>query len=77
MFVAFTEALPQKVCLTSLVCLFGAHICPAEQKDLVVIGGGPGGYVAAIKAAQLGMKVDIIVQEFILHNSYATSGCLR
>lgn len=25
--------------------------------DLVVIGGGPGGYVAAIKAAQLGMKV--------------------
>ena len=25
--------------------------------DLVVIGGGPGGYVAAIRAAQLGMKV--------------------
>ena len=24
--------------------------------DLVVIGGGPGGYVAAIKAAQLGLK---------------------
>jgi dihydrolipoamide dehydrogenase len=28
-----------------------------EQQDLVVIGGGPGGYVAAIKAAQLGLKV--------------------
>jgi hypothetical protein len=27
------------------------------QEDLVVIGGGPGGYVAAIKAAQLGLKV--------------------
>lgn len=27
------------------------------EDDLVVIGGGPGGYVAAIKAAQLGMKV--------------------
>ena len=24
--------------------------------DLVVIGGGPGGYVAAIRAAQLGLK---------------------
>ena len=28
-----------------------------DPLDLVVIGGGPGGYVAAIKAAQLGMKV--------------------
>ncbi|MDN6091648.1 MAG: dihydrolipoamide dehydrogenase, partial [Lacticaseibacillus paracasei] len=25
--------------------------------DLVVLGGGPGGYVAAIRAAQLGMQV--------------------
>ncbi len=29
----------------------------AEQYNVVVIGGGPGGYVAAIRAAQLGMKV--------------------
>src|SRR5215211_4964310 len=29
----------------------------AEQYDLVVIGGGPGGYTAAIRAAQLTMKV--------------------
>ena len=31
-----------------------------EEADLVVIGSGPGGYVAAIKAAQLGLKVFLI-----------------
>lgn len=31
-----------------------------DNLDLVVIGAGPGGYVAAIKAAQLGMKVAVI-----------------
>lgn len=31
-----------------------------KQNDLVVIGGGPGGYVAAIRAAQLGMKVALV-----------------
>src|SRR5260370_39471768 len=28
--------------------------------DLIVIGSGPGGYVAAIRAAQLGMKVGVV-----------------
>jgi len=31
--------------------------------DLVVIGAGPGGYVAAIRASQLGMKVAIVERE--------------
>ena len=29
----------------------------AKSFDVVVIGGGPGGYIAAIRAAQLGMQV--------------------
>ena len=28
--------------------------------DLIVIGSGPGGYVAAIRASQLGMKVGVV-----------------
>lgn len=33
------------------------------EKDIVVIGGGPGGYVAAIRAAQLGAKVSIVEKD--------------
>jgi dihydrolipoamide dehydrogenase len=38
----------------------------AESKtgfDLIVLGGGPGGYVAAIRASQLGMKVAVVERE--------------
>jgi dihydrolipoamide dehydrogenase len=35
----------------------------AEQFDIVIVGGGPGGYVAAIRAAQLGMKVALVERE--------------
>jgi dihydrolipoamide dehydrogenase len=36
-----------------------SHICAfaKAQYDVAIVGGGPGGYVAAIKAAQLGLKV--------------------
>jgi dihydrolipoamide dehydrogenase len=38
----------------------------AEQSfDLVVVGGGPGGYVAAIRAAQLGMKAAVVEREHL------------
>jgi dihydrolipoamide dehydrogenase len=37
----------------------------AEQFDLVVVGGGPGGYVAAIRAAQLKMKVAVVEREHL------------
>jgi NADPH-dependent 2,4-dienoyl-CoA reductase/sulfur reductase-like enzyme len=37
---------------TSNICAFAK-----AQYDVAIVGGGPGGYVAAIKAAQLGLKV--------------------
>ena len=36
-----------------------------QSFDLIVIGGGPGGYVAAIRAAQLGMKTAVIEREHL------------
>ena len=33
--------------------------------DLLVLGGGPGGYVAALRAAQLGLKVCLVDKEFL------------
>ncbi|MDX5348127.1 MAG: dihydrolipoyl dehydrogenase [Hymenobacteraceae bacterium] len=35
----------------------------ASKYDLIVIGSGPGGYVAAIRASQLGMKVGVVERE--------------
>ncbi|MEJ5233217.1 MAG: dihydrolipoyl dehydrogenase [Geminicoccaceae bacterium] len=37
----------------------------AERFDLLVVGGGPGGYVAAIRAAQLGMKTALVEREHL------------
>ena len=37
----------------------------AQNFDVVVIGGGPGGYVAAIRASQLGMKVALVEEKHL------------
>lgn len=47
-----------------------------EQFDLVVIGSGPGGYIAAIRGAQLGMKVAIIEKYKTLGGTCLNVGCI-
>jgi dihydrolipoamide dehydrogenase len=47
-----------------------------EQFDLIVIGAGPGGYVAAIRAAQLGLKTALIEKEANLGGTCLNVGCI-
>jgi len=46
------------------------------QFDLVVIGAGPGGYVAAIRAAQLGMRVAVVEKRKTLGGTCLNVGCI-
>jgi dihydrolipoamide dehydrogenase len=46
------------------------------EYDLTVIGAGPGGYVAAIRAAQLGMKVAVVEKRSTLGGTCLNVGCI-
>jgi dihydrolipoamide dehydrogenase len=48
----------------------------SDRFDLVVIGAGPGGYVAAIRAAQLGMKVACVERHVALGGTCLNVGCI-
>jgi len=48
----------------------------AEQFDLTVIGTGPGGYVCAIRAAQLGMKVAVVEKRTSHGGTCLNIGCI-
>lgn len=48
----------------------------SDQYDVVFIGGGPGGYVGAIRAAQLGMKVACIEKRGALGGTCLNVGCI-
>ncbi len=48
----------------------------SNQHDLVIIGGGPGGYVCAIRAAQLGMNVGVIEKRTTLGGTCVNVGCI-
>jgi len=46
------------------------------EHDLLVIGAGPGGYVAAIRAAQLGLNVGVVEREATLGGTCVRVGCI-
>tara|TARA_R110000868_G_scaffold1520_8_gene12153 strand:- start:158 stop:1612 length:1455 start_codon:yes stop_codon:yes gene_type:complete len=48
----------------------------ADQYDLVVIGTGPGGYVCAIKAAQLGLKTAVVEKRATFGGTCLNIGCI-
>ena len=49
---------------------------PDTSYDLVVIGSGPGGYIAAIRAAQLGMRVACVEKDSVLGGTCLNIGCI-
>src|SRR5438876_10116496 len=47
-----------------------------ERFDLVIIGSGPGGYVAAIRAGQLGLKTAMVEKDKDLGAACLNVGCI-
>src|SRR5438874_2432277 len=47
-----------------------------EKFDVVIIGSGPGGYIAAIRAGQLGLKTALVEKEKELGGTCLNIGCI-
>ena len=68
-----TDSLRYTLSLSSFSRYFSSG---SDENDVVVIGGGPGGYVAAIKAAQLGLKTTCVEKRGTLGGTCLNVGCI-
>ncbi|KAI9292904.1 dihydrolipoyl dehydrogenase [Neoconidiobolus thromboides FSU 785] len=71
-----TTPLNTKTVLKSQSYILPRFYSSTTEHDVVVIGGGPGGYVAAIKAAQLGLKTACIEKRGTLGGTCLNVGCI-
>src|SRR5262245_94504 len=65
-----------KGCSRIRLVFFSKFDMEQKQHDLVIIGSGPGGYVAAIRAAQLGLNVTCVEKEPDLGGTCLRIGCI-
>ena len=62
--------------MSSEVTLSGGENAPSSVYDVAIVGGGPGGYVAAIRAAQLGLKTLLVEKDSSLGGTCLHRGCI-
>ncbi|KAK6752608.1 hypothetical protein RB195_003805 [Necator americanus] len=74
MSLARTTLLP--VTKRAIFSMLARSLSGTQEADIVVIGAGPGGYVAAIKAAQLGMKTICVEKDPTLGGTCLNVGCI-
>src|SRR5499426_458195 len=53
-----------------------SNVSPVQPADVVIIGGGPGGYVGAIRAAQLGLNTVCVEMDKTLGGTCVNVGCI-
>jgi dihydrolipoamide dehydrogenase len=73
---AFVQIQSYGKSLISASAITQRYFTTADENDLVVIGSGPGGYVAAIKAAQLGLKTVCVEKNATLGGTCLNVGCI-
>ncbi|KAF8820709.1 pyruvate dehydrogenase complex subunit PDH-E3II [Cardiosporidium cionae] len=70
------SAIPRQSLLNCSIRYLATAAASSSQFDVVVVGGGPGGYVTAIKAAQLGLSTACVEHRGTLGGTCLNVGCI-